>query len=445
MRSLAGNVLGGLTTLPFKGELRRLAASVPCALADVQAAQWDRLDKLLRHACRTVPFYQSIGSSGDWQQASRAGALLARLPIVERTHLHASRDEFLSSERGKVLSRTSGGSTGEPVRVFLDSRYLAWNRASKVLFDAWAGYRPGQPKAVLWGARQDTRPERRPVSVLARSLRNEEWFDAYDMSEESAVRHLDRMRTRAPRLLLGYAESLDALARIGACQGIPAPPVKAVMSSAGTLFPDMRERIGSYFNAPVFNRYGAREVGDIAAECSAHEGLHVNPLTHYVELLRPDGSPAKRGEIGEVVVTLLTNYAMPLIRYRIGDVATWAEAPCSCGCAWPILKQVEGRVTDHFVSMSGDLIHGGRLRTLLFDEDWIARYQWIQESKQLTRLLVVLRDEVSPDDVAGRAALVQHAALEVLGADVDVQLEFVDAIQPGPTGKHRFTISNVHQ
>jgi len=440
---MTGKFLAGVTALPYLGQLRCLRTAQAWPSGEIHRAQSERLTTLFNHARIHTAYYRSLLGASGGNIASRFS--LADFPLIGKEDLRIQPDAFRAKPRGKVYARTSGGSTGEPTRVFLDSHYLQWNRASKVLFDGWTDYRAGQHKVVLWGARQDTHPKKRPLSVLARLLRNEEWIDAYDMSEESAARYLDRMRTAPPRLLLGYAESLDALASLGQKLGIRGPQVGAVMSSAGTLFPDMRERISGYFNAPVFNRYGAREVGDIAAECSAHEGLHVNPLTHYVELLRPDGSPARRGEIGEVVVTLLTNYAMPLIRYRIGDVATWAEAPCSCGCAWPILKQVEGRVTDHFVSMSGDLIHGGRLRTLLFDEDWIARYQWIQESKQLTHLLVVLRDEVSPDDVAGRAALVQHAALEVLGADVDVQLEFVDAIQPGPTGKHRFTISNVHQ
>ena len=103
------------------------------------------------------------------------------------------------------------------------------------------------------------------------------------------------------------------------------------MVTAGTLFEPIRQTIESVFQAPVFNRYGSREVGDIACECEAHSGLHVALPTQFVEILRPDGTAAGPGEIGEIVVTSLTNFAMPLIRYRIGIVGHGRKSLVAAG------------------------------------------------------------------------------------------------------------------
>jgi len=217
------------------------------------------------------------------------------------------------------------------------------------------------------------------------------------------------------------------------------------MTSAGTLYGLMRETIQRVFRAPVFNRYGSREVGDIACECEAHQGLHVCPVTHYVEILREDGTPARPGEVGEIVVTSLTNYAMPLIRYRIGDMGAWAEKDCSCGRNWPLLKEVTGRVTDSFVSASGTRVHGEYFTHLLYFRDWVKKFQFLQESYTRIRLLIV---PAVPPDQAKWIVEQERADLEakvqlVMGPECSLEIELVSDIPPSPSGKYRYTISKV--
>lgn len=435
--------LGGVVAVPMLRELaalRRLEGARPGVSA---MAAGQRVGRLLRFASSRVPAYQRLGLNGAYGVNTNWLDALRDFPVLDRSTLKASYQHFVGAPRGRAFVRSSGGATGEPSSVLLDTVYLRWNRASKVFFDAWAGYAPGECKVTLWGARQDTVGAGRPLSRLARWLRHEIMLDAYNLNEPIAVSYLEIIREKRPRLLLSYAESADELVRFARRAAIPPPAVGAVMATAGTLYEDMRREIEGYFRAPVFNRYGAREVGDIACECAAHEGLHVNPLTHYVELIKPDGSLAGPGETGDVVVTLLTNYAMPLIRYRIGDVATWAEQPCSCGLDWPLLKAIEGRVTDHFVTASGGLIFGGRFRALLFDCDFVSKYQWVQESRQLTRLRVVLDDAAS--DWRPRLDAVAAEARRLLGDGVRVEVKVEPVIELGPTGKHRFTISKVER
>jgi phenylacetate-CoA ligase len=248
-----------------------------------------------------------------------------------------------------------------------------------------------------------------------------------------------------PVQILAYAESIYELSRFIERGNLKVYRPRAVLTSAGTLHEYMRRKIEEVFNAPVFNRYGSREVGDIACECDHHKGLHVSPLTHYIEILRQDGSMAQTGEQGEIVITLLTNYAMPLIRYRIGDMGVWAEKPCTCGRSWPLLREVTGRVTDNFVTSEGKLLYGGFFRQLLFSQEWIKKYQIIQEDFNHIHIFIVLHKQngTTPEFYSEKMKEITQRICLVMGQDCRVKFDFVDDIVSSPSGKYRHTVSKV--
>src|SRR5262249_18305868 len=118
-----------------------------------------------------------------------------------------------------------------------------------------------------------------------------------------------------------------------------------------------RKSIEQVFDCKVTNRYGCEEVSLIACECERHEGLHVNADGVYVEIIR-NGRVARPGESGSVVVTDLTNRAMPILRYQVGDVAVVSDRRCDCGRGLPLLERLEGREADYVVTPAGELISG---------------------------------------------------------------------------------------
>src|SRR5262249_25603036 len=140
-------------------------------------------------------------------------------------------------------------------------------------------------------------------------------------------------------------------------QGLGPIRPRGIITSAMILHDWQRRVIEEIFACKVTNRYGCEEVSLIACECERHEGLHVNADGVYVELIR-DGRPVGPGEPGSVVVTDLTNRAMPIIRYQVGDVAVWSERVCSCGRTAPLLARVEGRDADYVQTSRGELISG---------------------------------------------------------------------------------------
>src|SRR5262249_47435456 len=136
----------------------------------------------------------------------------------------------------------------------------------------------------------------------------------------------------------------------------------------------------------VFNRYGCREVSVIASECDRHTGMHVNADCLLVEIVDDAGKPA---DAGRIIVTDLLNRSMPLIRYEIGDVGTWAQGGCPCGRSLPRLAAVEGRTTDFLVLSDGRRISGPALTLVVADMSDVSQVQFIQRTRDHVTLRVV--------------------------------------------------------
>lgn len=431
-------------------ELSTLRRAEHMSESELLRVQESLREKLLQHAYENVPYYRRVLIEAE--AVNKRGEVdltkFHRVPFLTKDII---RREFANLKSNDLAFRrwyynTSGGSTGEPVRLIQDEMHKRWLRAVKILNDAWTGYRPGMSKVVLWGSERDLFIGRETIRVrLVRWLKNEVWLNAFRMTKAQMREYVEIINQCKPAQILAYVESIYELARFIERENLTVYSPKAIMTSAGTLYPAMRQVIERVFQAPVYNRYGSREVGDIACECQAHGGLHVPPLTHFVEIVRDDGTPAGPGEVGEVVVTSLVNYSMPLIRYRIGDMAVWAKEKCTCGRRWPLLKQVVGRVTDTFVTKQGTRIHGEYFTHLLYFKDWIQKFQFIQEDYDRVRLRIVPSVDWS---LAKRELEREKQDLEakvrlVLGADCRLDLELVGDIPPTPSGKYRYTVSMV--
>lgn len=417
----------------------------------VNDLQNKRLEQLLTHAYSHVPYWKSVLREYGVIQGERVHIEeLNRVPLLTKEIIREQGINLISDdlETRTWFHNTSGGSTGEPVRLVQDKIFSDWGQAAKILFDLWTGYHLGQNKFILWGSERDIflGGERFKIRV-GRFFKGEKWGNAFKMDAtrmQEFVRIINRIK---PVQILAYAESIYELAEFIKNQGMAVYQPRAIMTSAGTLYDYMRQSIETVFAAPVFNRYGSREVGDIACECEAHQGLHINPVTHYVEILRDDGTPCASGEIGEVVVTSLTNYVMPLIRYRIGDMAAFSEKKCSCGRGWPLLSQVTGRVVDTFLTRDGVRVNGEYFTHLIYFKDWVKKFQFIQDEYEKVRLCVV--PAVSLEE-GYRILYKEKEELEskvrlVMGPNCNLEVEVVEDIPPSPSGKYRYTISRLQR
>ena len=415
--------------------------------------QRQRLAHILTHAAAHVPYYRDllprhgvVDTSGNARPER-----LAALPLLDKATLAEEFERLRSDDadtRGWVVNR-SGGSTGEPTRFVQDRRYRAWAEAVKVVRDEWAGVRPGDRQALLWGSARDLFEGSEAWKTrLRRWSLNELWVNAFFASEQAMASHLVQLQRFRPSYLLGYAPNLHEFALFAERRGARLASLQSVASGAGTLHPHMRDDIERAFGVPVFNRYGSREFGAIAGDCEFRTGLHVAAPHVIVEVVRPDGSRADPHESGEIVVSSLTNFSMPLLRYRIGDRGATSSRTCACGCGWPLLDRVEGRVTDTFVHPDGGVVSPTGLVHLagaLVREGWVRRFQFVQETVEEVTVRIVPEGDIATaaERHAEAAGDLTHAVRKMMGPRSRIRIEFVETIPPSPSGKHLSTICKV--
>jgi len=215
------------------------------------------------------------------------------------------------------------------------------------------------------------------------------------------------------------------------------------MTSAGTLHPFIREKIETAFQCKVFNRYGSREVGDIASECEAHAGLHVFSSGNYIEIVDDQGHPVPNGVEGNILVTNLYNYAMPLIRYSIGDRGVLSRSEsCVCGRHGQILERITDRNVEMFRKRDGTLVDGLFFNHFLYYKDWVKKFQVVQ--KDYERVVFKIQ-RTNKEYQEAELEEIREKTRVVMGEECEVTFEFVDDIPPSRSGKYSYTISEIQQ
>jgi len=215
-----------------------------------------------------------------------------------------------------------------------------------------------------------------------------------------------------------------------------APHLKAVLTSAETLLEHQRIAIEETFATRVFDQYGQAEMQSFWYECEAGR-MHAHPLAGVTEILRMDGSAAAPGEFGEVVLTGFVNYAMPLVRYRVGDTARWAAEPCPCGRAMPVIEEIGGRLDDLVFTRERGFL--GRLDPVLKGVRHIVESQLEQESLDVLRVRFVPAPHFTAEDLQMLEANLRAR----VGRSIHLEFECTARIPRTANGKFRFVISRL--
>jgi len=217
--------------------------------------------------------------------------------------------------------------------------------------------------------------------------------------------------------IYGHAHNLFVFAKFLKEKGLEDIEASGIISGGMNLVEWERKEIEQSFNCKVLNRYGCEELSLIASECSHQKGLHLNTDLHYVEILKM--SPGD--EFGTLIVTDLRNYAMPFIRYRVGDIGAFSETSCSCGRTQPLLKQLQGRESEFIVTPDSRLVSGVSLTDNFAGMiDGIIQLQIIQDKTDHLIFRIVPGESFAVQSLKSIESLVRKFFGEQMTFDCDI-------------------------
>ncbi len=417
-------------------QLRTLQKNQYLPPAELKALQESKLRKIVRHAYKNVAYYRNLfDREGINPEDIKDVEHLYKIPITKKDDLKNSGYPNILSKGGEpencVLKQTSG-STGEPLKLFFSVEERDFQILVNLRIFLSAGFKLTDKTVYLSNPRRF--PQKKYWFQHLGILRRD-YLSVFDAPEA----HIDALRRLKPDFLYGYASSLIPLAHSIQEQAIKDISPKAVFSSTETLEQKSRTLIESAMNTKVYDLMGSNELGDIAWECPAHEGFHLNNDTVILEFLDEHNNPVQPGQTGRLVCTSLYGYTMPFIRYELGDICVLSDKMCSCGRTLPLMESVKGRANDFIVLPDGKRMASFFLVIIMQDFLDIVQYRVIQEQKDRILVQIVTGKEGS-ETTRHRIKEEIESALQ---HRVTVRVETVQQIPKDPSGKIRTVVSNV--
>ncbi|OPX67161.1 MAG: AMP-binding enzyme [Methanoregulaceae archaeon PtaB.Bin056] len=432
----AADFLAYLWTLQH---LKRLFHLPPDKTAEIQEKKFL---SLVKYAYREIPFFrQRWDDAGVGPDDIRTIADIVKLPVITRQEVREGFRAGLFLQKGNpeksVIFQTSG-STGEPLEVVWDrlSMLRTMTYFSPGIVSEYSGLEIRSATFVVVLGHRDTIPpfsldnphEAPPSMTFSRG--SVSFIDAL----EPPSRILSFIAEKKPDFIGGYAGIITMLAAYAQEHGIPVWKPRLIGVSAEPPKPQSIRLIRDIFQAPVMTSYVTTETGLVAAEKRFGKGYEILPWDVIVELLNDDGSRVPDGEVGNVVVTTLSNRAMPLIRYAgLSDYASFK--PRTEGGPH-VLNAIYGRRVEQLARRDGSMVNPYLLDVIMASLQGIGQYQIVQQSiDDIEVHYVPLREEngtpVLPD--TGPAA---QAFARVFGPEVVIRFNPMDQI-PRPAGEHK--------
>jgi phenylacetate-CoA ligase len=394
------------------------------------------LKDLLVHARREVPYYRAILKDMAHLESDSVDLSMFRdVPQLTRETVRDHFHNLVSDDyaRRRVYMETTGGSTGEPLRLLKDREGDRWSIASMMYYyQEMLGMDFFRTKKILIGSPAPW-PRRGPKRSATDWLTGTVRMDGLILTEPTLHRYVKRLNSFQPDLIEGVAGMLYELSQFIQRRGLVVRSPKAIISEDEMLYDFMREAMEDAFGSKVYNLYGSVEAGLVAGECGSGS-MHVFEYDNLVEVI--DGRVG--GGFGDILVTPLHNFAMPLIRYRTEDEALVSASKCGCGSVLPTLGKIEGRTLDYFVREDGGLVHGYYFFRLMRKNPSVRAFQIVQEEYRAIRI-TLQADRV--DD--GWKRSVEDWIRLAFSSDCRVAWELVDSIPRTPRGKRRFIVSRV--
>lgn len=390
------------------------------------------LNELLAHAVEHVPHYREKYSDAPTELDSLAD--VTELPPLEKDELKRNADRMVSGthDTDTLHQEFTSGSTGKPLSIYVDDDAAAWQQAHQLRHYREMGYEPGDKIAVVWGEGQYFRMKEFKDTV-DNLFRNKRELRTFELSPEE-VREYSRFLDRYdPDIIESYPSAVVLLCEAIEDQGLSVSP-KGVQTTSEMLSEREREYIESVMGAPVYNKFGASEVGPIALSCENDDAMHINTESIIVET----------DDEGQLYVTNVRNHAMPIIRYKIGDVVELEESspdPCECGSRLPRIKAIRGKMNDLVVTTNETYLDPYFFVDVMDRVPAVETFKIIQDEDRSLEVMVVPEADEDLDEIERHVA----ADLSAVDDELPVTVNFVEEVPETEGWKRRYVLSEVDE
>lgn len=412
---------------------------------DIKTYQEIQYQNLLLYAYKHTVYYRRIFDEiGLIEDGKVKKDRYNAIPVLTKDIIRREQRNLISDEAKKrgYFDNTSGGSTGEPVRFVQDKQYFSHNFGDKMLFGVLNDKMPGEKEVKLWGSERDILEG--DIGIKAKCINwcyNRIFLNSFVLNAELMRKYIDIINKEKPKQIWTYADSIYQLAKFINENKIDVYSPMNIISTAGVLYDEMRDEINRAFkHSNLLNQYGSREVGLIGCEIGDKRGIRIFDHSIKVEIQNITSHQICDSGEGEILVTKLTNYSMPLIRYRIGDTGEVADNLEGYPGSYSVLKKLTGRTNAHLKKEDGGMVHGEYVTHLFYNKDWIESFRVIQHDYKEVEFQIVVKKgfQKNEEDLA----LMKHDLNQVI-AGCHIKVTYLEEIPKLTSGKYQFVISEI--
>lgn len=404
----------------------------------IRELQAKNLREFLSYAGQHTAFYRELLKECSVNpHAEDIFAEIRKLPPLSKVTIRNNLPRLISDEysgRKDLITKATGGSTGEPLTLYGDKEDYRQNGLTIARQRRWIGWE-GAPKVVsLFGGFRDV-----PSGInrlLKRFLIDDTIINIMDSQSVDYGAILRKLRRRPPDVLIGYFSILCHVARAAEAEGKPLSGVGLSVACAEPLDERRRRHAEQWLGTKIYFQYGCRELGTFAQECRFKAGYHYAQDQVLCETLDDQGGPA---DYGHFTITYMGNRVVPLIRYQIGDGAALDESPCSCGLPWQRLSVIDGRLSSMVALPDGSQVTSMVFPHLLKDFPWILEYQ----VEQVTPVHIRIRVRTESGSYSRDSETLAARKLKGLLGNVYIEWLLDEPFISVPTGKHIYFISRL--
>jgi len=396
--------------------------------------QCNKLRNLLNYSSQNIKFYNILFKKTNIKLSDiKSPEDLTKLPVMTKD---SYRNDFpnnfvnLKASKQDLFLNFTSGSTGNPFKFYMTQKHRGHKIARLLRSYEWAGRKYGELMVKIWGALHLTLKKK----ISHKFIENLILFDAFDLNNDNFLNFYKKIVKKNVKLLEAYTSSAYNFALLleenNLFLNIP-----SIVVSGETLHEFQIEKIKERFNSDIYNRYGSREFGNFAQDCSEHKGLHICQEDFIIEIVDNDNEPVEIGKTGKILITCLDNLTMPFIRYQIDDIGALSPEFCSCGRNLKLLKFVEGRMSDMIYSPSGKHI-SLYFFALLFQDlsDYVKEFQVVQKKNKNELILTIIPTTKFTDKI--KATLIDQ--VKKLDNLFEVTIEKIKEIPLEPSGKKKY-------